>query len=91
MASCTQYNFKLGTLVFSTNKTDRHDIAEILLKVVLKHHKPKPTPLNVVYDDHDKLTADRHQVNRIKYLMCAVSEGSGLSNKNIISLYTRDH
>jgi hypothetical protein len=44
-----------------------------------------------VYDDHDKLTADRHQVNRIKYLMCAVSEGSGLSNKNIISLYTRDH
>jgi hypothetical protein len=23
----------------STAKTDRHDIAEILLKVVLKHHK----------------------------------------------------
>jgi hypothetical protein len=24
-----------GTLVFSTNKTDRHDITEILLKVAL--------------------------------------------------------
>jgi hypothetical protein len=27
--------FSTGTLVFSTNKTDRHDIAEILLIVVL--------------------------------------------------------
>ena len=27
--------FSLGTLVSSTNKTDCHDIAEILLKVVL--------------------------------------------------------
>ena len=25
--------------VYSTNKTDPHDIAEILLKVALKHHK----------------------------------------------------
>ena len=32
----------MGTLVSSTNKTDRHDIAEILLKValnILKHLK----------------------------------------------------
>jgi hypothetical protein len=29
-----------GTAVSSTNKTDRYDIAEILLKVALKHHKP---------------------------------------------------
>jgi hypothetical protein len=29
-----------ATPVSSTNKTDRHDIAEILLKVALKHHKP---------------------------------------------------
>ena len=28
--------FSLGPLVFSTNKTDRHDITEILLKVALK-------------------------------------------------------
>jgi len=27
--------FSPGTLVSSTNKTDRHDIAEILLKVML--------------------------------------------------------
>ena len=43
MASGTQYNimgyicqwFSLGTPISSTNKTDRHDITEILLKVVL--------------------------------------------------------
>jgi len=29
--------FSLGTLVSSTNKTDRHDIAEILLKLFAKH------------------------------------------------------
>jgi len=29
-----------GFLVSSTNKTDRHDIIEILLKVALKHHTP---------------------------------------------------
>jgi hypothetical protein len=31
--------FSPGTLAFSTTKTDRHDIAEILLKVALKHQK----------------------------------------------------
>jgi hypothetical protein len=31
--------FSPGTLVSSTTKTGRHDIAEILLKVVLKHQK----------------------------------------------------
>ena len=31
--------FSLGTPASSTNKTDRHDIAEILLKVALKHQK----------------------------------------------------
>ena len=29
-----------GTLVSSTNKSDSHDITEILLKVALKHHNP---------------------------------------------------
>ena len=29
-----------GTPVSSTNKTDRHDITEIFLKNVVKHHKP---------------------------------------------------
>jgi hypothetical protein len=32
----------LGIPVFSTNKTDHHDITEILLKVVLKHQYTKP-------------------------------------------------
>jgi hypothetical protein len=31
--------FSLGTPASSTTKTGRHDIAEILLKVVLKHQK----------------------------------------------------
>ena len=31
--------FSPGTLVSSTTKTGRHDIAEILLKVALKHQK----------------------------------------------------
>jgi hypothetical protein len=31
--------FSLGTPTSSTTKTGRHDIAEILLKVALKHHK----------------------------------------------------
>jgi len=31
--------FSLGTPASSTTKTDRHDIAEILLKVALKYQK----------------------------------------------------
>jgi hypothetical protein len=33
--------FSPGTLASSTTKTGRHDIAEILLKVALKHQKSK--------------------------------------------------
>jgi hypothetical protein len=33
--------FSPGTPASSTTKTGRHDIAEILLKVALKHHKSK--------------------------------------------------
>jgi hypothetical protein len=33
--------FSPGTLASSTTKTGRHDIAEILLKVALKHKKSK--------------------------------------------------
>jgi HrpA-like RNA helicase len=33
--------FSLGTPASSTTKTGRHDIAEILLKVALKHKKSK--------------------------------------------------
>jgi hypothetical protein len=33
--------FSPGTPASSTTKTGHHDIAEILLKVALKHQKPK--------------------------------------------------
>jgi hypothetical protein len=33
--------FSQGTMASSTTKTGRHDIAEILLKVALKHQKSK--------------------------------------------------
>ena len=36
--------FSAGTPVSSTNKTDRHDITEILLKVVHHHTPPSKKP-----------------------------------------------
>ena len=53
MATCTRYNslsvtgrwFSLGPPVFSTNKTDRHDITEILLRVALKTTNQPTNPL----------------------------------------------
>jgi hypothetical protein len=35
----------------STNKTDYHDITEILLKVAFKHHNPNPNYLNNYKED----------------------------------------
>ena len=40
--------FSPGTPVFSTNKTDRHDMTEILLKVVLSTIKPTNQSLTFV-------------------------------------------
>jgi hypothetical protein len=40
-----------GTPASSTTKTGRHDIAEILLKVVLKHQKSKS--INQPYREND--------------------------------------
>ena len=39
--------FSPGTLTYSTTKTGRHDIAEILLKVALKHQKSKKNNINL--------------------------------------------
>jgi hypothetical protein len=39
--NCFSPNIQVST----TNKTDRHDITEILLKVALKHHDPNPIEL----------------------------------------------
>jgi hypothetical protein len=40
--------FSPGTPVSSTTKTGHHDIAEILLKVVLKHQKSNQIKYNIV-------------------------------------------
>jgi hypothetical protein len=40
--------FSPGNPVFSTNKTDRHDIAEILLKVALNTIKQKDKQTNMM-------------------------------------------
>jgi hypothetical protein len=39
--------FSPGTPASSTTKTSRHDIAEILLNVVLKHQKNKNQPFDI--------------------------------------------
>ena len=39
--------FSPGTLVSSTNKTDHHDITEILLKVALNTIKSKPNQCSI--------------------------------------------
>jgi hypothetical protein len=39
--------FSPGTPASSTNKTGRHDIAEILLKVALKHQKSKTNQIDL--------------------------------------------
>jgi hypothetical protein len=44
-------------LASSINKTDHHDIAEILLKVALKHHNPNPVYL---FNTTDMLAIPHH-------------------------------
>jgi hypothetical protein len=41
--------FSPGTVVSSTNKTDDHDITEILLKVALNTIKPTNQPLSTIF------------------------------------------
>jgi hypothetical protein len=41
--------FSPGTPASSTTKTGRHDIAEILLKVALKHQKSNQNQINQLY------------------------------------------
>jgi hypothetical protein len=40
--------FSPGTPASSTNITGRHDIAEILLKVALKHQKSNQSRINIL-------------------------------------------
>ena len=43
--------FSPGTQISSTAKTDRHDITEILLKVVLNTINPNPNPFRFLHTD----------------------------------------
>ena len=54
--SVTCNRFSPGTPVSSTNKTDRHGITEILLKVVLKHHNPNPKNTDIYLIPHKHST-----------------------------------
>jgi hypothetical protein len=45
--------FSPGPPVSSTNKTDRHDITEILLKVALNTIKLKPNAIYLMMDRED--------------------------------------
>jgi hypothetical protein len=42
--------FSLGTPVSSTNKTDRHDIAENVVESGIKHHNPLKNKLALILD-----------------------------------------
>jgi hypothetical protein len=63
--------FSLGIPVSSTNKTDHHDIAEILLKVVLNTINLTPSSLNLLlicylYDKHYlKYITSKHLLENI--------------------------
>jgi hypothetical protein len=46
------YEQSPGTPASSTTKTGRHDIAEILLKVALKHQKSNQIKLNHILRTH---------------------------------------
>jgi hypothetical protein len=64
--------FSPGTLVSSTNKTDRHDITEILLKVALKHHNPNPKFIifyNIIFQA-DYLPYEAHPILGIIIFCC---------------------
>jgi hypothetical protein len=52
--------FSPGTPVSSINKTHRHDMIEILLKVALKHHRPNKT--NTIH----RFTSTQHTIPKIE-------------------------
>jgi hypothetical protein len=58
--------FSPGTPASSTTKTDRHDIAEILLKVALKHQKSNQSINQVLFalDEHTQL--DLYRASSLK-------------------------
>jgi hypothetical protein len=83
MARCTRYNIMWSSLsVFSSNKTDLHDITEILLKVALKHHQTKLQYIPL----HDCCVGKNSSTNMIELL----GYGSFMALSTIFQLYFTD-
>ena len=70
--------FSTGTAISPTNKTDRHDIAEILLKVAL--NTITLTPSQVCYMCSDNYRYTRHRIKLVTYV--AYATGTALSKSN---------
>jgi hypothetical protein len=67
--------FSPGTLNSSTTKTDRHEIAEILLKVALKHQKSKSNHRKNATHIHELFT-----IRNTKVYFWQVTKRSGTFN-----------
>jgi hypothetical protein len=68
LCSSNSVVFSLGLPVSSTNKTDRYDIAEILLKVALCIIKPNQT----------KPITERQFLKSLSYIICFISGEGGM-------------
>ena len=54
--------FSPGTPIFPTNKTDRHDITEILLKWCQTHNR---NPINIWIVDKNPCKSEKDPINKI--------------------------
>ena len=70
----TVWWFSLGTLVSSTNKTDHHDITEILLKVALNSINPH------IY------SGQQWKIKKVLFIKKNAFVESGVNNTNILVL-----
>ena len=73
LETCQWYSSP-GTPVSSTNKTNCHDITEILLKVVLKHHKPNQT---IIHKNSEKLLKILN-INNLDLTFCLIVYGENI-------------
>jgi hypothetical protein len=71
-----------GTPASSTTKTGRHDIAEILLKVALKHQKSKSK-------SKKKSILRTSMIYRFNTINVRISKNSG-SQKKYVLIYNKD-
>jgi hypothetical protein len=60
--------FSPGTPASPTTKAGRHDIAEILLKVALKHQKSKFNQVNKYFDTYELMNFIECKINL--YTLC---------------------